>query len=219
MAKKPTSSTLTIERRTATGTSAAKAERHRGRIPGVIYGHATTPVPVSVDGNALDLFLHGGGRSQLLDIRIDGNADTVMVRSIQRDPVSHAPIHADFQRVGRSESVSATLTLITVGESPGVKNSGGVMDLVTHAIDVTGPADRLPEHIDVDVSSLELRGHVIAGDLKLPDGFHLVTPPETTIVTIEASRVAEQAEADLAQTAVPVIEAPAPADADVPEAS
>ena len=217
MAKKPATSTLAIERRSATGTSAAKAERHRGRIPGVIYGHDITPVPVSVDGNELDLFLHSGGRSQLLDVRIDGSADTVMVRAIQRDPVSHAPMHADFQRVGRSESVSATLTIVTIGEAPGVKNDGGVMDVVTHAVDVTGPADRLPENIEVDVSTLGLRDHVTAGDLKLPDGFHMVTPHETTIVAIEASRVADQAEADLAQTTPePVV----PVDAAVaPEAS
>lgn len=208
MAKSSTAhiDTLTIEKRDHAGTTSANAVRRAGKIPGVLYGHGD-PTPIAIGAKALEELLMGASKTHVLDATIDGKHDSVLLRSVQRDPVSHRPIHADFQRVTKGEAVTASLAIIAVGTSQAIKD-GAVMDLVTRAIDVKGPADKMPDNLQLDVSALAVHTHVSAGDLKLPAGFTLITPADTVIVSIEASRTAAQAEAS---APAPVIEEAAPA--------
>ena len=187
-------STLTLEPRVVHGSTKARGLRKNGKVPGIVYGHGRPAASVAIDAKELATFLHGGNRGRLITIVLDGARDTALLRALQRDPVSLKVTHADFQRVGASESISASVPIVTVGVAPGVRDSGGVLDFVTHAIEITGPADKLPDHLEADISKLGIREHVTAADLKLPAGFKLHTPPETTIVSIEASRTASQVE-------------------------
>ena len=95
--------TLVFTARPKTGTTGARADRGAGHVPGVLYGHGSAPMPVSVEARALDALLHGGHSRQLIEAMLDGRSDTVLVRELQRDPISRRVIHADFQRVSRSE--------------------------------------------------------------------------------------------------------------------
>ncbi len=195
--------TLPLETRTKSGTTASHALRAAGKIPVILYGHGADPLAVAVDARTFDEFLGGGGRSRLVNLTIDGGGkDTALVREIQRDPVSRRIIHADLQRVSATETISVALPLVTVGVSDGVRNFGAVMDVVVHAIDVTGPANELPERIEVDVTELGIHDHVTAADLKLPPNFKLDMDPGTLLISIEPSRTeAQLAEAEVAATA------------------
>jgi large subunit ribosomal protein L25 len=95
-----------------------------------------------------------------------------------------------------------------------VKEGGGVMDVVTHALEVKGPAGKLPEHFEIDVSALNVNDHITAGDVKLPAGFTLITPAETVVVAVEGSRTASD---DAAITAAAPVAAPEPAAAPAAE--
>ncbi len=86
------------------------------------------------------------------------------------------------------------------------------MDVVTHALEVKGPAGSLPEHFELDVTALNVNDHITAGDVKLPAGFTLITPAETVVVAVEGSRTASD---DAALTAAAAAAAPAP----VPDAA
>ena len=194
--------TLTIDVRAKSGTTAARAVRRAGNIPGVLYGHGE-PTAISIAGKALEELLTTGGKSHILDATIGGMHDSVLLRDVQRDPVSHRPIHADFQRVTKGEEIAAAVAILVTGESAAVKD-GAILDTVTRSIDVKGAADRIPDHILVDVTELGVHSHVTAGDLVLPAGFTLVTPADTVIISIEASRTAAEVEA----TAPVVPEAP-----------
>jgi large subunit ribosomal protein L25 len=200
--------TLSFHPRPRVGTTGARAERHAGRIPAVIYGHGADAISVSLESRALDELMHSGRRNQLIDARIDGRTDTVLLRAIQRDPVSRRVIHADFQRVDRTETIYATVRISTVGTAPGVKDFGGVLDVITHELEIFGPADQVPDHLEIDVSALGLHEHVTAGEVKLPGGFTISTPPSTVVVAVEASRTAQEAEA--AATPAPAEEAAVP---------
>lgn len=192
---------LTIERREGRGSSAVSALRRAGKVPGVIYGHGSTEA-IAVDRRALDDLLHHGGRTGLVELQLGGKRfDTALVREIQIDPVSRKTIHIDLQRVTATEKVHAKLPVTTVGTPDGVRNFGGVMDVVVHDVEVEGPANKLPDHLEVDVNELGIHQHVTAGDIKLPNGFKLLTPVDTVVVTVEASKTAralEEAEAGAA---------------------
>jgi large subunit ribosomal protein L25 len=210
MAKLERVKTLTIHPRTETGTTGAKKARREGRIPGALYGHGQSQA-IAVDARTLAQLLSTGGQSHIVDATIDGKHESVLLREVQRDPITFRPIAADFQRVSQTEEIYASVAIVTVGVPLGVKDQGGVMDIVTHALEIKGPAGKLPERLEVDVNALEVSDHVTAGEVALPAGFTLITPAETIVVGVEGSRTAAD---DAALTAA----APAPAAALEPAA-
>lgn len=189
---------ITIERRDGTGTTSAHKLRAAGKVPGVVYGHGSTE-KIAVERRTLEDLLHHGGRTGLIELKLGGKKfDTALVREVQIDPVSRRTIHIDLQRVSANETVHAKLPVTAVGTPDGVRNFGGVMDVVLHELDVEGPANKLPDHLEVDVTNLGIHEHVSASDVKLPNGFKLLTPADTIVVTVEASKTAralEEAEA------------------------
>jgi large subunit ribosomal protein L25 len=202
-----TNHSLSVTTREKTGTTSAHAVRHAGKVPGVLFGHGSPPVPIELDARAFDDLLHAGGKNALLDVSLDGGKkDTAMIREVQRDPITRRVIHADFQRVGATEEISASLPLVATGVATGVKNRGAVMDIVLHSVTILGPANALPEQIEHDVTSLDVGDHVTAGDLKLPPKIKLDMDAHTILISVEASKT----EAEAAESA------PAPAGADVP---
>ena len=205
MAKQERITSVTIHQRAEIGTTGAKKARREGRIPGALYGHGGSEA-ISVDAKTLNDLLSSGGQSHIVDATIGGKKESVLLREVQRDPISHRPIAADFQRVSSTEAINASVHIITVGVAPGVKEGGGVMDVVTHSLEVKGPAGKLPEHFEIDVSALNVNDHITAGDVKLPAGFTLITPAETVVVAVEGSRTAPD---DAAITAAAPVAAPA----------
>src|SRR5579875_3508258 len=194
--KAPKGVTLALHPRPGSGTSAARAERRAGRIPAVVYGHGSEPLPVSVEAKALAELIGTGRRNQLIDAQVDGHSDTVLLR--------------DFQRVSRTEKIHATLPVVPVGVSPGVKDFGGVLDVVTHALEVLGPADRVPEHLEVDISGLGIHDHITAAEVKLPPDFSMVTPGGTIVISIEPSRTEREAVETAPTEQAPAAEASTP---------
>jgi large subunit ribosomal protein L25 len=185
---------LTAETREKSGTTAAHKLRTTGRLPGVVYGHGTAPEHVSFDARAFEEVLQHGGRTSLITLQVGNKSETALVRALQRDPLSRKVIHADLQRVSAHESVHAKLPIVTVGVARGVRESGGVMDVISHEIEIEGPADKLPERLEIDVTELGIHENAVASDVVLPAGFKLVTPPDTTVVVIEASKTAQAVE-------------------------
>jgi large subunit ribosomal protein L25 len=207
-----TSDTLAAELRAKVGTTSSNALRRDGKVPGVLFGHGDPPAAIALNARTLSEQLHAGGLNRLLTIELDGKRDTAMVRDVQRDPISRRILHVDFQRVGATEEISATLPIVTVGVAKGVAEFGGVLELVSHTIDVRGPANALPAQIEIDVTDLGVHEHISASDLKLPAGITLDVEPATVLVSVAPSTVARQLEEEAAGAATPEgAEAPAAA--------
>ncbi|HYZ16868.1 MAG TPA: 50S ribosomal protein L25 [Candidatus Acidoferrum sp.] len=187
MSKNHSLSSLTLVARDHAGTTTAKALRKAGKVPGVVYGHGTS-TPIAIDAKELAELLLSGSRSKVVEATIAGAKDSVLLRKIESDPISRRPLSVDFQRVSRDEAVFATVTVTTVGNPRGVRERSGILDVVTHTLEIKGPAQSLPDHLEVDVNDLDVHEHLTAGQVPLPKGFTLVTPPETTVVSVETHR-------------------------------
>jgi large subunit ribosomal protein L25 len=186
---------LPIERRSKTGTTSAAALRRQGRIPGVVYGHGTDPLHVSFEAKVFDDLLHHGGRTGVIALTLEGKkSDTALVRDIARNPVTRKVVHVDLQRVTEHEAVHARIPVVTVGTPLGVRDFGGVMDVQTHEIEVEGPVDELPDHLEIDVSQLGIHQHATASEIKLPAGFKLLEAPDMIVVSVESSKTAQHLE-------------------------
>jgi large subunit ribosomal protein L25 len=198
---------LAVERRTKLGTTGAQALRAAGKIPAVLYGHGVAPEPLALDAHAFEELLHRSGRNAIITLTDAGRKrQTALVREIQHHPVSRRVVHADLLRVSADETIDTRLPIVTVGVAEGVRNAGAVMDVITHELEVAGPANKIPEHLEVDVTALNIHEHLTAGEVVLPAGFRLVTAPDTVVVSIEPSRTARELE----EAAAPAEEAPAP---------
>jgi large subunit ribosomal protein L25 len=209
---------LAVRTRAKTGSTAAAAVRKAGKVPAVLFGHGSPPLAIEIDARPFDELLHAGGKNHLLEITLDGSLkDTALIREVQRDPITRRVVHADLQRVGATEEITASLPLITVGVAAGVKDAGGVMDVVLHAVEVTGPANALPASLEADVSGLGVHEHFTAGDLKLPAGIKLAVDAATILISIEPSRTeAAQAAAEGGPAAA---EVPTVAESEAPAAA
>lgn len=200
---------LEIAPRTIMG-KATKRLRKAGLIPGNITGHNQEPQAVQTDEISFDRLRRSGAVRSIISLRLpDATTQTVLVRRVQRNPRSGKIVHIDFFRVSLTERISMRVSLHFVGESPAVKNEGGVLLHLTETLEVECTASDIVDALDVDITSLaELDATLHASDVKLPANYTLVTDPEEPIAKVAATRaeaVAEEA------VAAPAEATPAPA--------
>ena len=200
-------------RRTSRGKNEARRLRASGKIPAVLYGgEQPGGTPIAVDPKVLSRILHSDtGANTLISLRTSGAAEVrVMVREYQVDPVGNHLLHADFYRVAMDRRMTVTVPIVVRGEAPGIKQQGGVLDLVHREIEIEClPAD-IPEHIGVDVSELMLGQAVRVRDLRVDAKWTPVSEPDLMLVHVVMPKVEEVAAPAVAE-AVPA----APAEPEV----
>jgi large subunit ribosomal protein L25 len=186
---------LTIKRREGTGKQLAKRLRRSGAVPAVLYGGAR-PESVTVDPRAVLRIIQGHARStQLLTLTFEGESGTRMaiIRDIQFDPVSEAPLHVDLQEVRADRAITVRVTVHPVGEAAGVKDQKGILNIVLHDIDVSCLPTLIPHRIDADVSALMIGDVLTVADLKVPEGVRIMNPPDQAVVTVSPPMAEEVA--------------------------
>lgn len=195
--------TLTAHSRQQTGKGAARTLRRDGRVPAVIYGHGREPQPLTVDGTALQKMLVGiSASSTLFDVTVDERpAVKALIREIQRDVIQHNRIiHVDLYEVRADEKITVRVPVHLVGVPDGVRNFGGVLDQVIRELEVrVFPAD-IPEHVDLDVTTLTIGHSIFVRDLKVEKA-EIMAAGDLPVCTVVAPR-AEEVVAPVAEAAV-----------------
>lgn len=177
---------LEVHPREQVGSRVSRRLRKEGLIPGVLYGRSLTK-PISIPERDLRHALTGGaGLHTILDVVVDGDGDTAhpsIVKEYQQDPVKLKLIHIDLQEVRLDQPIQATVTLTLVGgdEAPGVRE-GGVISLVNREINLEALPMEVPEHIDVDVSGMEMGDTLRLTEVKVPDNVRLLDDPDETVI-------------------------------------
>ncbi len=171
------------------GKGAAREARRQGRVPAVIYGDKKDPEPISLEYKVVNKQVQTGNfLNTLYMINVGGNKTRVIPRDVQFDPVRDFPMHVDFLRLakGATITIEVTVNFINEEECPGLK-MGGVLNVVRYAIEVTCPADAIPEQFDADLTGLELGDSIHISAITLPDGVApTITDRDFTVATIAA---------------------------------
>jgi large subunit ribosomal protein L25 len=197
-------------RREQLGKGGARQNRRAGNIPGVLYGQGKDPVAVSVGARDFQLALrtHKGG-NPILNLALDGQEFTALIRAVQYDPVTHDILHLDFQHISLTETVEVQVSIHLVGLPVGVKDGGGILEHITRAVEVRCLPTAIPGSIDVNVEALSVGDSLHVRDLSVAD-VEILSDPDATIATVvpptvieEAAPVAEEAAA--AATAEPEV--------------
>jgi large subunit ribosomal protein L25 len=193
---------LAAEPKERAGKGAARAARHAGRIPGVIYGAKKAPVMITVDNKDLQREIRRGGFfATLFDVGVAGKTERVLARDLQLHPVSDRPIHIDFLRVSASTEVTVQVPcdFVNEEESPGIRR-GGVLNVVRHELELSCRADAIPNEITIDLTDLEIGDSVHISEVTLPEGVApTITDRDFTIATIAAPSVIREEAAEAAE--------------------
>ncbi len=189
--------TLAAEVGRPTGSSATRRLRAEGKIPGVVYGHGSDPVPVAVVGRELRTALSGeAGLNTLLDLDVAGTSYLTLARDIQRHPVKGVVTHVDFQIVRRDEVISAEVPVTLVGEATEVHHADGIIEQQLFNLTVKAKPADIPTVLEVDISGLAVGLTLKVSDITLPAGVDVDGDPEAPVVTGLPPRVQIEAETE-----------------------
>src|SRR5260221_945427 len=162
-------------RRERVGKGGARKARAAGQIPGVLYGHGETTVPVPVEQREFEIALrsHKGGNAIVTLAVSGGSGVTALVRDVQYDPLSRAIIHLDFQHISLTEQITVEVAVHFVGLPIGVKDGGGILEHLTRMLEVKCLPTAIPSSIDVDVSALNIGDNLHVRDIQ-PQGYEII---------------------------------------------
>mgnify|MGYP001105406167 CR=1 FL=1 len=206
--------TVTGESRAARGKNEARRLRQGGHIPAVLYGARRPPIALSVDPKQMERILHSTtGHNTIFNVRLDGEATPAMIVDWQYHPVRGQLLHVDLKRIDLDERLRVFIPVLTHGDAKGVKQQGGLLELVTREIEVECLPDEIPEHFTVSVTELMIGQNIRAADVPLTGSMKLMSPPDSVIAHVIALRGEAQAAAPAAEAAP--AEAPSTAEPEV----
>lgn len=197
---------LTVECQKRPEGSKPRALRREGRIPANLYGHkGAESISLTVDAKAVERLLKAASVNNTLiqvnipELRWRGKT---LLREVQIHPAKRFVYHVSFFSVAGQESVEVEVPLSFVGEAVGVKQEGGVLDVVLTQLQVECAPDKIPEAIEVDISQLNLKDSLLVNQLVMPEGVTALGEPERVVVNVLPSRTGAEAEAIVAEDQV-----------------
>ncbi|MCI5912417.1 MAG: 50S ribosomal protein L25/general stress protein Ctc [Prevotella sp.] len=189
---------VTGQKRTDVGKKATKALRKEGLVPCNLYGEKKgenglpEALSFAVAANELRKIVYTP-HIYVINLIIDGESHTAIMKELQFDPVSDALLHIDFYEVNDQKPITIGIPVRLNGLAQGVRD-GGRINLSIRKINVTAPYQAIPEHLDIDVTNLQLGKSIKVGELSF-EGLEIATPAEVVVCSIKTTRASKSAAA------------------------
>lgn len=190
--------------RTRLGSRYAARDRAAGRLPGILYGHKQTPLPVTFVAKETIEHIQAGEKVFRVEVE-GGQSDLALLKDLQFDYLGTNIVHADFSRVSLDERVKTRVHIALTGEAKGLKQAGAILIHPTSEIMIECKVRDIPETIAVNVAELDMDGVITASEVKLPvadmklltDGHAVVAQiiEQKEMIVAEATTVAGEAAA------------------------
>lgn len=191
---------LQAEKRQVVGGS-LNSLRREGFLPSVVYGHNFESLSIQVKYTDFEKVFKKAGESTLISLKIGDKEEPVVIKDIQKDPISDQIIHADFYKVNLKEKVKAKVPVVFIGESEAVKG-GGVLVKTANEFEVEALPQDLPHELSVDISALADFGDELkVKDIKISDKVILHANLEDVVALVQKPR-----EEKVEEAAVPSVE-------------
>lgn len=194
---------LVVDPRTVTGKK-VKALRREGIIPAHLYGRGTESLALQTSTQTMMNLLRTTGPNAIIDLQINGESEprSVVLRGVQRNPVTSELVHIDFLQISLTEKLRTDVSLVITGTAPAVGVLGGVLLQTFDRLTIEAlPAD-IPRQIEVDVSELEtIDSSVFVRDLPIPAGVEVQADPNQVVAKVAAPRLAAEIEEEEAAAA------------------
>ena len=150
-----------------------RLRRLENKVPGIVYGGKSDPVSISMDHDPLFHQLENEAFfSSIIQLKIDGKGEDVLLKDLQRHPAKNIIMHADFLRVDKNQAIVVQVPLHFVNEDTaiGVKIQGGRIAHQANEIEIRCLPGDLPEYIEVDMAEVEVGQVIHLSDVTLPEG-------------------------------------------------
>ncbi|MCA6224316.1 MAG: 50S ribosomal protein L25/general stress protein Ctc [Phenylobacterium sp.] len=186
---------LNVEVRDRTGTGGARATRREGKVPGVLYGGAKDPVAIAVKSNEFRKALYTGKLlGHLVTLKYGEETQPVIAKAVDMHPVTDEPWHFDLYRVDEHQQIRIAVPVHfrNADASPGLKR-GGTLNVVLHEVELSCPADHIPEEIIHDLTGLDIGETIRISSLKLPAGVTAAASGNLVVATVAGSAAAASA--------------------------
>lgn len=184
------------------GKNEARRLRVSGRIPAVVYGAFKEPVAISLNPKDITKIIHSKtGHNSIFDLDIAGVEKTpVIVADEAYEPVRGHLLHIDLRRIDLTRKLRVSVPVHVTGESKGVKQQGGVLDVVTRSVEIECIPDDIPNQFDVNVTELMIGDAIRVSDLEVKEGVRILTAGEAVVAHVvgikEDAAAAEAAKAE-----------------------
>lgn len=201
---------LEVWRRQDCGKGVARKLRAKGRIPAVCYRKGIEPIPLSLETRDLEKLLKVvSGQNVLIQLKIRAeqgaeDTQTVILKEVQRDPLSTF-LHADFMGVIMDQAITVEVPVRLVGEPSAALREGGLLQQLKRVVEVECLPGDIPEHLDVEVSSLGLGESIHVGEIAVSEGIRVLTDPKEAVVVM-STPVEEEAPEEAEEEGAPAEE-------------
>jgi large subunit ribosomal protein L25 len=186
---------IIVSLRTQTGKSANHKLRKEGLIPATVYGLGEDAVSLSIGPKIVARILSSDtGRNTLIYLQREGTdiKRHVIIKSLQRHPVTGRLVHVDFMRVDPSHKLRVKVPIRLVGTPIGAKE-GGMLEFVQRVVEVECLPKNIPAHLDVDVTHMKISDNLRLSELKLPNNIELLDPGHNVVCIVHGQRAEEAA--------------------------
>ncbi len=178
------------------GKEYAKKLRRNGFVPAVLYGPETKTLALEVETKSFLSLLRGGlGENVIVTLLLDDKKDSqrkVLVREVQRDPVTGAILHLDFHQISLTKKLTIQVPIYLVGTPVGV-DDGGILQHALRDLEIECLPTAIPEKIQVDVSHLKIGDSVHVGDIKVENA-EILSDSKSSIVSVVPPTVFKEPE-------------------------
>jgi len=200
---------LNAELRDEVGKSSARSFRRQGQLPGVVYREGVSQAILLNKKEVAQFINSTSGEQVIVNLKFgSGESKIALLKDYQADPIRGDLLHTDFFEVSMKEAITVTVPVVTVGEAIGVKRDGGMLQHILREIEIESLPDKIPGHIDINITGLELGASVHVSDLQLAEGVKILNDPNEVIVNVIESKKAEVEEeaAEEAEATEPEVE-------------
>jgi large subunit ribosomal protein L25 len=197
--------------RTGSGKGPNRRYRASGQIPAILYGQGKAPTMLLVDEHGFRrATAKMGDEMVLFDLAVDGadmQRQLAVIREAQRDPVTERVIHLDFLQVDMARPLDVDIAVHEKGIPVGLQD-GGILEQVVRTVRLRCLPDKIPSHLEVDVSGLRINDAIHVGEVALGEGVEILSPPSDVVFHVIPPRKVEEAKKEEAEAEEAAVEAP-----------
>jgi len=192
---------LNAEIRDKSGKGYSRRLRSQGMVPAVLYGQDIENLTLTVNAKDLKKIIKNHGRNVLINLKVNDNENTVMLREIQKSIIKDDIIHADFFKISLKEKIEVTVPIVLLGDAVGIKD-GGILQNQLRELSVKVLPTEIPDTIEIDISNLEFGEAVAVKDVEVAPEIELLNDPDEIIASVIAPMEEEEEKAVLEEEGV-----------------
>lgn len=167
--------------------NSSKGDNHRlrnnGKVPGIIYGLYQNSTNVELEEAEFTHTLAEIGEHGVVEIDTNGNCEKVMIKEIQREPITRRLMHVDLQRIDTNKKIHTHVPILITGEKT-LKNKEAVVQRQMDDIEIECVPENIPKFFSIDVSNMSPGQRITYADIELSGEISIVGDINTIVATV-----------------------------------